>query len=251
MTGGDASWGHLAPGGMQASTRSGRGANLEGGREARNSQGWWAEPQLEERTAPRPSHAPASARAPCPRLPPLHVPRVHHSSLCGSQPVSGSGSEGLRQAGSPREGRSRQQRQLGAGSALIGHGHARGARLGHGDTRGQLAAWGPLRLCRWQAGWSLRAMAVPGDPGGLSRDQGKGHRRGSRKKAVIGPVGSPGPGAELPIGDPPTPRGQCLTPPTRGPSEDPIRTNTCTRLPTPASGPHIIPTCAGVHSEAW
>lgn len=80
-------------------------------------------------------------------------------------------------------------------------------------------------------------MAVPGDPGGLSRDQGKGDRRGSRKKAVIGPVGSPGPGAELPIGDPPTPHGQCLTPPTRGFSDDPIRTNTRTRLPTPGLRP--------------
>ena len=32
--------------------------------------------------------------------------------LCGSQPGRGSGSEGLRRAGLPREGRSRQQRQL-------------------------------------------------------------------------------------------------------------------------------------------
>lgn len=108
---GDASLGgHLSPG---------RKANLEDGREVRDGRGWWPEPLLEECTAlrppmPLPLHPnPTTLPHPCPACTTL--------TLRGPQPCSGrgssSGSEGLRQAGLPREGRSRQQQQQRLGSA--------------------------------------------------------------------------------------------------------------------------------------
>lgn len=59
-----------------------------------------------------------------PSRPPPSLPRVLCPTLCGSQPGRGSGSEGLRRAGLPQEGRSAAAAALAALNSL-GMGSAR------------------------------------------------------------------------------------------------------------------------------